>query len=283
MTGTFTRMLRIELQKTLGRRFPWIGLLVLAVLISFFYLLFFLFRGNIPASGTRFLYWPDSLIYGLGYASGYASWTSYGTYLLIVLVGVSTAQEYGWRTLQLWLGHGVPRRTVLAAKLLLSLGLTVGIVLLCVLVVGALSAVFSLVVHGGVAFASVDPGQLLAGVARTVFSMLPYAALTFLLAVTTRSTLVAVGGAIAFVAVLETALLQILPHLGTVLDRIVQFLPAGLASALNAPNAAIAGATAVTTAAQPTPLQAAVGIAVYAVVLSALAFMVFERQDLTQA
>ena len=44
-----------------------------------------------------------------------------------------------------------------------------------------------------------------------------------------------------------------------------------------------AGSTGTTTAAQPTPLQAAVGIAVYAVVLSALAFMVFERQDLTQA
>jgi ABC-type transport system involved in multi-copper enzyme maturation permease subunit len=283
MTSTFSRMFRIELQKTLGRRFPWIGLLVLAVLISCFYLLFFLFRGNIPASGTRFLYWPDSLIYGLESASGYTSWTSYGTYLLIVLVGVSTAQEYGWRTLQLWLGHGVPRRAVLAAKLLLSLGLAVGIVLFCLLVVGALSAVFSLIVHGGVAFANVNPGELLAGVARTVFSMLPYAALTFLLAVTTRSTLVAVGGSIAFAAVLETALLQILPHLGSVLDRIVQFLPAGLASALNAPNAAIAGATAVTTAAQPTPLQAAVGIAIYAVVFSGLAFLVFERQDLTQA
>jgi ABC-type transport system involved in multi-copper enzyme maturation permease subunit len=283
MNDTFSRMLRIELQKTLGRRFPWIGVAVLVALMSFFYVVFFLFRSNIPASGTRFLYWPDSLIYGLGYASGYASWTSYGTYLLIVLVGVSVGQEYGWRTLQLWLGHGVSRRTVLAAKMLLSLGLAVGIVFLCVLVVAAISAVFSLVVHGGVAFASVDPGQLAAGVARTVFSMLPYAALTFLLAVATRSTLVAIGGSIAFVAVLETALLQILPHLGGALDRIVQFLPAGLSSALNAPNAAIAGASAVTTASQPTPLQAAVGIAIYAVVLSGLAFIVFERQDLTQA
>jgi ABC-type transport system involved in multi-copper enzyme maturation permease subunit len=150
-------------------------------------------------------------------------------------------------------------------------------------VVGAVSAAFSLIVHGSIAFGSVNPGQLLAGVARTTFSMLPYAALTFLLAVTTRSTLVAVGGAIGFVAVLETALLQILPHLGSVLDRIVQFLPAGLASALNAPNAAIAGATTVTTAAQPTPLEAAVGIAIYAMVFSGLAFLAFERQDLTQA
>ena len=283
MTGPFSMMFRIELQKTLGRRFAWIGVAVLVALMSFFYVLFFLFRGNIPASGTRFLYWPDSLIYGLGYASGYASWTSYGTYLLIVLVGVSAAQEYGWRTLQLWLGHGVSRRTVLAAKMLLSVGLAVGVVFLCVLVVAAISAVFSLAVHGGVAFASVNSGQLVAGVARTVFSMLPYAALTFLLAVATRSTLVAIGGAIAFVAVFETALLQILPHLGVELDRLVQFLPAGLSSALNAPNAAIAGAAALTTASQPTQLQAAVGIAIYAAVLGGLAFLIFERQDLTQA
>lgn len=280
---TFPRMLRLEVAKLFGRPLFSVGLVALAVVMALFYLLFFLFRSNIPASGTRFLYWPDSLIYGLGYASGYASWTSYGTYLLIVLVGVGTAQEYSWRTLQLWLGHGIGRRTVLTAKFAVSLLPAVVIVVACLVVVGAVSAVFSLADHGTVGVGKVHADALLLGALRTLYSMLPYAALTFLLAVVTRSTVLAVAGGIGFVAVLETALLQTLPHLGGTLDRVVQFLPGGLSSALNAQNAAIAGVAPITTGDQPSALVAAIGIGIYTVILCGLALLVFERQDLTQA
>ena len=280
---TFPRMLRLEMAKLFGRPLFSVGLVVLAVVMALFYLLFFLFRSNIPASGTRFLYWPDSLIYGLGYASGYASWTSYGTYLLIVLVGVGTAQEYSWRTLQLWLGHGIGRRTVLSAKFAVSLLPAVVIVVVCLVVVGAVSAVFSLADHGTVGVGKVHADALLVGALRTLYSMLPYAALTFFVAVVTRSTVLAVAGGIGFVAVLETALLQTLPHLGGTLDRVVQFLPGGLSSALNAQNAAIAGVAPITAGDQPSALVAAIGIGIYTVILCGLAVLVFERQDLTQA
>ncbi|MGH7759885.1 MAG: ABC transporter permease subunit [Candidatus Dormibacteraceae bacterium] len=273
----------MEVAKLFGRPLFSVGLVVLAVVMALFYLLFFLFRSNIPASGTRFLYWPDSLIYGLGYASGYASWTSYGTYLLIVLVGVGTAQEYSWRTLQLWLGHGIGRRTVLCAKFAVSLIPAVAIVVACLVVVGAVSAVYSLADHGTVAVGKVHVDALLLSALRTLFSMLPYAALTFLIAVVTRSTVLAVAGGVGFVAVIETALLQTLPHLGGTLDRVVQFLPSGLSSALNGQNAAIAGAAPITAGDQPSALVAAIGIGIYTVILCGLALLVFERQDLTQA
>jgi signal transduction histidine kinase len=157
----FAQMLRMETTKTLRRPFVWIGLGVLAVAIAAFFALFFAFRGNIPPAGTALLYWPNSLIFALGYASGYASWTSYGTYLLIVVVGVGMAQEYSWRTLQLWLSHGVTRPVLLGAKFALAVVPALLIVLLCLVVIGGLSAIFSLTVHGTVNVGGVHTGELL--------------------------------------------------------------------------------------------------------------------------
>jgi ABC-type transport system involved in multi-copper enzyme maturation permease subunit len=253
---------------------------VLVVLTNAFFALFFAFRGNIPPSGTRFLYWPDGLVYALGYASGYASWTSYGTYVLIVIVGVVTAQEYAWRTLQVWLGHGVPRPLLLGAKLVVAAGVALLVALVCLVTTGALSAVFSVVVQGHVDAARVEVPQLVLSYIRTVYSMLPYAALTLLLVVVSRSAVVAVGGAIAIIAVLETTLTNVLPLMGDAAARAVQYLPAGLAAALNAGNVALAGGTPAPSALRPDPAAAVVGIAIYTLVFGGAAFWLFIRQDL---
>jgi hypothetical protein len=148
-------------------------------------------------------------------------------------------------------------------------------------VIGGLSAIFSLTVHGTVNVGGVHTGELLLSALRTTVAMLPYAALTFLLAVASRSTVVAVGGGLAFVAVVETALGNILPLLGTGFARVVQYLPAGLAAALNSQNFALAGLPAPHTAFQPSPLVALIGIAAYTLVLGGAALWIFRRQDLT--
>ena len=276
----FWNILHMESEKTFKRRLFWLGLLVLAALIAFFYTIFYAFRGSIPASGTQFLFWPRGLIYALGYASGYASWTSYGTYLLITLVGVVTAQEYSWRTLQLWLSHGVPRSLLLAAKFLLSLLPALLIVFVCLLTVGGLSAVFSFQAHGIVNTRDVDVVQLVLSYLRTTYSMLPYAALTFMLAVMSRSAVMAVGGGLAFVAVAETALSNLLPLLGENFARIAQYLPSGLSSALNSQNYALAKMPIPQSALQPGPIAAVIGIALYTLVFCGIALWVFQRQDL---
>jgi ABC-type transport system involved in multi-copper enzyme maturation permease subunit len=277
----FWNILRMENEKTFKRPFFWISLIVLVVLVAFFYSMFFAFRGNIPPSGTQFLYWPRGLIYALGYAAGYASWTSYGTYFLMILVGVLTAREYSWRTLQQWLSHGVPRPLLLAAKFVLSLVTALLIALVCLLVIGGLSALFSVLVQGTVHTQDVDYAQLVLSFLRTAYAMLPYAALTFLLAVISRSTVIAVGGGLAFMAVIETTLINVLPLFGQNFARIVQYLPSGLASALNSQNFAIAREAATQNALQPSPMAATIGIAIYTVVFCGVALWVFQHQDLT--
>jgi ABC-type transport system involved in multi-copper enzyme maturation permease subunit len=277
----FWNLVRVEAVKALRPLLLWAGLACLAVLTGFFFATFFAFRSGIPASATHFLYWPDSLAYALDNVTGYTSWASYGTFLLIVAVGVITGREYAWRTLQLWLGCGVPRPALVAARLLVTLVPAALIVLTALVTIGGLSALFSLWAQGHVDAGRVDPGQLALGMARTLFAMLPYASLTFLLAVITRSTVAAVAGGLGFVLVLETTIANTLPRLGTELGRAAQLLPSGLSAALNGQNVAIGHVAPVTSPLQPDPIVAAAGIAAYTLVFCGLALLAFRRQDLS--
>lgn len=271
--------LRLESRKLFWPRLVWAGLGVLMVVVAVEYSLFFAFRTHMGGLAP-FLVWPGVLTYALNLASGYQTYTSYGTYLLIVLVGLGAAREYTWRTLHLWLGRGAPRRVLLGAKLLLSVVQAAMVVLACLVTVGGLGAIFTVATHGR---ATLDGGQvvlLVASAARAVYSMLPYAALTLLLAVLTRSAWGAVGGGLAFLAVVESTLLNLLPALGGGFARAVQYLPAGLASALDGQDAALAHVAVAPSPLQPDPWVAAAAIAAYTLVLAGAAMWAFGRQDL---
>ena len=110
--------------------------------------------------------------------------------------------------------------------------------------------------------------------------MLPYAALTLLLVVASRSMAVAVGGALATLAILETALANVFGLLGGTVAQVVQYLPSQLAVTLSAGNVGIEGAAPTYTAAQPSPLVAAIGIALYTLAFVGAALWLFWRQDL---
>jgi ABC-type transport system involved in multi-copper enzyme maturation permease subunit len=274
----FWNILRMEGGKTLKRPFFWLSLLIIAVLIAFFYGMFFIFRANVPKSAAAILYWPFGLIYGLDSVVGYTPYTSYGAFLLIVLIGVVTGQEYQWRTLQLWLSHGVPRSALLSAKFLFMLLPACIIVAVCMLVNGGESLVFSSLAH--IPSRTLDGGQLVLSYLRTLYATLPYIALTFLLIVMGRSTAFAVGAGIAGLAIVETVLSLIFPIFGAPFARVVQFLPSSLAAALNTHNYALASAAIPHTPLQATTVQAVLGIACYVVLFTGLAFWRFQRQDL---
>ena len=274
----FRNILRLEGQRTFQRPLFWGSLLILAVFTAFFSTMFYIFRGGLPLT---FLTWPGSLVYALNNAIGFASWSSYGTYFLIILVGVVTTQDYSWRTIQLWFSHGVPRTSLLYAKLLLTLVAALAIVLVCLLTLGILTAFFSVQTSGSVATQHVNWLQLLLSILRTGYAMLPYAALTFYLAVVSRSAVVAVGGGLAFIAIGETALSNLLPLLGSPFAHAAQYLPNNLAIALNSQNYALANLAAPTNPLQPVPIAAALGIALYTLIFVLLALATVRRQDLT--
>ena len=275
----FWHILRLESAKVFRRRLLWIGLVfAIAPMVIAFISLF-----NLDHSTARYWLWPGGLTSALAFADGYSPGYGYAAYLIAVVVGVITAQEYSWRTMQLWLSHGIPRPLLLLAKFVLALVSVLLIVLAFVLVGSVVAIVLTLVLHGAAQSNTIDIGSLLLSYLRTCYGLLPYVALAFLLVVATRSAAVAIGGLVLFMLAVELPLTALLPLLGKSFAQAAQFLPAGLAQAMNQQNYAVAhlSVTTLISAGRPDPLIAALCIAVYTLVLLGVALWIFRRQNLT--
>jgi ABC-type transport system involved in multi-copper enzyme maturation permease subunit len=276
----FANVLRLESDKLFRRWLLWIGLIITLIPgIAFLLISFNVGRGTIP---TQILIWPGGIVTMLGFANGYGAGFGYAVYLLAVVMGTVTAQEYSWRTMQVWLSRGVSRSLLLSTKFLLALFATLLISLVFLLVGSVISIILAYQLHGGVNINQVDVVQALLSALRTAYGMLPYVALTLLLVVVTRS-LVAIGGVMVFMLGIELPLSFILPAFGKNFAVIVQYLPSGLAQTMNAQNYTAAKLTAQTFggAGQTDPLIAVICIALYTLVLFGISLWIFQKQDLT--
>lgn len=276
----FLRVFRLEMSKTYRRPLPWVSLIVITIIIMFISTMLFAFvsRGSI----RTFLVWPGSFVNGLNYAIGFATWSSYGTYALIVLVGTVTAQEYAWGTLRLWLSQGISRSLLFWTKCLVALLSALLIVAVCMLSIAALSIIFSFQAHGSLNVQDLDLPQLGLAYLRTTYSLLPYIALTLFVAIVSRSIVASIVVGIAIIAVFESAIGLIAPLLGNTFVRIANFLPSRLATALSYQNYALAHQPIPQDALLPSPPLAALCIALYTLFFFALAFFVLQRQDLAK-
>lgn len=282
-------MIIVEQNKLFKRAILWVelGLLalvaVIAQLITYALVKFGDMGRQMPpeavAQMEQSLVWPDALNGLLQLAAG----SSLGGMLVIVLVGTITAQEYTWRTFQLWLSRGISRSTVMGAKFAAVIVPILLLVLTPLLVGGVVTAVFSQQLTGTIPWAEVDWALLGANTLRTAYTLLPYAALAFFLAVISRSTVVAIAGGLAYSLLLEGIVVQLLSLAGGTWTRIGMYLPAGLAHGLLSTNSGLV----VTVDGDPVqavqylePAAAAVGIMLYTIVLITVAVLVFRRQDL---
>jgi ABC-2 type transport system permease protein len=280
----FWNMFVIEQLKLFKRAILWVELVLIGVgvlaLNALFIVITRMDSAN-PAMGQleQTLVWPEGLIQSVGLAAG----PSLGGILIVILVGAITAQEYTWRTLQLWLSRGVPRRTFLTAKFMALLLPTLLLVVTPLVVGGLITAVFSQILLGHIPFAAVEWGNLAATTLATAYTLLPYAGLAFFLAVATRSTIVAVGGGLAYTLLLEGIVVQLLTFAGGNWAAIGRYVPAGLAQGLLTLDR---NATMTIDGQAAPPIQylepgaAAVGIAVYILIFVALSIIIFRRQDL---
>ena len=154
-------------------------------------------------------------------------------------------------------------------------------VLACLLAGGALTAIFSLPLHGTIYTDRVNYGELALGTLRTAYIILLYVALSFILAVLTRST-AAVTGSLIFLLVIETVLNVALPILGKPFAQIAQYLPTNLAAVIGNQNAAIAKLPIpAASALAPSQGIAALGIACYTLLFCGIALWAFQRQNLS--
>jgi ABC-type transport system involved in multi-copper enzyme maturation permease subunit len=278
----FWNLCWIENQKNFKRKLLWIELALLTLLVLLIFTgLFFAIQGT-PDSVTitdgdlnkipSLITWPGSLAFSIRFAAG-------TKLLIIILVAAVTASEYNWRTYQVWLSRGVPRFLLLGSKFISFFMPTLMIVTGALLAGGLISAIFSLVLNDTLCFSQVNFWRLVLDIFRTSYTLLPYAGITFLIAVATRSVVAAIGGCVAYGLIVESLLAQSLAILPGRISEAAKYLPSNLMqSILNAswtPPAlmeeAIPGLL--------TANQAAIGIGVITLILVSLALWVFSRQD----
>jgi ABC-2 type transport system permease protein len=243
-----------------------------------------LFKLSQSASTAEYWIWPGGLISALAFADGFSPGYGYSAYILAIVVGVVTAQEYSWRTMQLWLSHGIPRPLLLLAKFTLALVTVLLVMLAFLLAGGATSMIFAYQSHGSIDSSHFNGIQLFLSYLRTCYGILPYVGLTFLLVVVSRSAAVAVTGTLLFMLAIElpvTAL--IVPLFGKSYAGIAQYLPAGLAQAMNDQNYSAAHLIMPTffSAGHTGLSNATISIAIYTLVLFGISLWVFQRQNLT--
>jgi ABC-type transport system involved in multi-copper enzyme maturation permease subunit len=220
------------------------------------------------------LTWPGAL-----YAAIKFTGAPVGPLLVIILVATVTAQEYVWRTVNLAVGSGVPRTRVLTAKLLSIFVALLGWMVILLLFAGALSAVIGSLIQGAPDFSAINFGHVGLSMIRGIYAQFPVIALTFFLALATRSTVTAIGIAAGYFVVFETLLVQMLSILGNgLVTRITSFLPGMLSMGLlqaNEMEAVPAGGSFLLA-----PDASAALIAVFTMILLVLSFLLFRRQDL---
>lgn len=289
----FASMLHIEHTKLYRRKLLWIvwallgGLLTLILSALFVAHATHLVSGSEASGVAAMLTWPQSLVMGLNFMTNQA----FGALIVILVVSVVAAQEYAWGTYALWLRQGVSRTTVLAAKIAALIGATALTVGLALLFAAIPSGIFTVILNGTAGLGQVDWLQVVLGIGRTTYTLLPYMALAFFIAIRTRSMIAGAGIVIAYTLLVEGMITQIVGLvIGGLPAKLVAFLPGSLAMAVNELNRVIAGTlppeaqgNVVASMSEHLlpPGFAALGIALYTLLFFGLAFRAFRRQDIT--
>lgn len=278
----FRNLLWIENQKNLKRNLLWIEIILLVVFVTF------VFAGlNIAIQGTpdgvtitdadlekipQLITWPGALAFSIRFAAG-------SKLLLIIFVGAVTASEYAWRTYQLWLSRGVPRSLLLLSKFISCFLPTLFVVIGTLVAGGLITAIFSLHINGSLYLEQVNVWRLGLDLFRTAYTLLPYIGITFFLAVATRSTVAAIGGCAGFGLIIEILLGDTLLLIPGKVGEIAKYLPANLMQSLLSASWTPPTLMEETMPGLLTPIQAAIGIAIWTLVSFGLALWFFRHQD----
>jgi ABC-type transport system involved in multi-copper enzyme maturation permease subunit len=272
----FWNILSVENTKILKRRIIWVEMGILAALIIGLYTIIYItirstneqaMPNQARQQVMNVIKWPGALESSLSMGSG----NSLGGLLLIVLVGAATAQEYTWRTMHLWLSQGLPRSLLLLAKFTAILVPILLIVVTPLIIGGGITAIFTLLMDKSLPLGQIQFWNLMMSVLRTAYTLLPYAALTFMLAIVTRSTAAAIGIGLAYGLLIESVASTVFTLLGGFLRDIVAYLPGSLAEGLLKLNQTSAA-----------PVPSAIGLAVWTIVFIGLAILSFQRQDMAE-
>lgn len=289
----FWQMITIEQQKMTRRAMFWLELgLLLLVLIALIGGIFYVRQallndvdlsdneGGLVITGIDLEMATELLTWPAGVMNGFTAVEAVGTFLIIILAGSIVAQEYSWRTVQLWPTRGVPRSIVLAAKFT-ALSIAAFLFVFLVVILGlVLTAVFSQAYLDHIPFDTIDWGQLFLSIMLRGFTLLPYVAITFFLGVISRSTIGAIGGGLAFVIFIEPLWQSLAAFLGGRWLTINEYLPVQLKAVIHGQFAAISAAAPAASGGEVGLGTAVVVMSLYILICVTAALLVFQRQDI---
>ncbi len=286
--GWLPTLVRVETRKLRGRALLWVEAALLGLLVLALYsaLLAVLARPQpdmppeVVEQMRASLRWPQGLLAALTFGNG----GELGGLFAVVLTAAVVAQEYTWRTLPLWLGRGVPRSAFLAAKAVV-VALALGVLAAVPLLAGGLvTGIATWQAQGSLPWATLPWGQIFGGWLRVWLTLAPYAALTLLVAIRTRSTLTAVGVGLGYNLLVENLAAEVLMLLSPQVARVARYLPGLAAKAVLTPLTAglevemgVQKSTALLLDAGP----AALLLAAYTLLALLLAGWLMRRQDIT--
>jgi ABC-type transport system involved in multi-copper enzyme maturation permease subunit len=199
-----------------------------------------------------------------------------GTILVVILSVSVISTEFSWGTIRTILPRAGSRAGFLTAKYLLLAGFVMLVVVLGFLAAVAGSLIVSLAEDFSRSLgANAVPG-ILAAIGRTIYVILPYAALAFFIAVLTRST--AAGIAIGLVVLLgEGIVMELIGLLGDSFERLPGFFLSQNVAAVMSANRVNDGSTD----SLPNVWRAAAVLLAYTVAFVALAYRIFLMRDVT--
>jgi ABC-2 type transport system permease protein len=267
-------LLRSEVFRLNRRSMPKVLLLVAALTVMAISLITWgaAQTGQLSAEDSASL--MDSLALGstLEVALGFAS--VFGSLFVIILTASVVATEYGWGTIRALLPRGSGRGAYLTAKLIVLAVFTLLVVLVTVAASYVASAMVTLAEDLDRSLDDGFVGELVFGVGRAWFAILPYLALAFMVALLTKSSAAGISVATA-ILFLEGQILSLVAAGGGLLERLPEFFISKNVEALMSVN--IDGRTVE----MPAPWQAAAVLTIYTVAFLAIAFWAFRRRDVT--
>lgn len=268
-------MLRSEVFRIVRRRMPWVLIIVLAVVIASIYLITWgaSLSGQFdPAEKADLL---DSMAVGSIFETGLGISAMIGTLFVIILASSLAATEYGWGTIRTLLPRGSGRPAFLAAKLVVILAF--GMILMLVGLIASLgmSAVITAIEDLDSGVASGFAREAVLSLLRGWFTMLPYAALAFMVALLAKSSAAGISVAAA-VLFLEGQILMLVSAAGGFFERLPEaFLSENVQTLLTM------GGSAPADEGLPGTWQAVSVLGAYVALFIAIAFWRFGRRDVT--
>lgn len=267
-------MLRSELFRLDRRAMPKVLLLILAMTVAAIYLLSWGAAQSGQFSEAERVDLLDSLALGntLDTALGFAG--VFGSLFVIILSSSVVATEYGWGTTRALLPRASGRGAYLTAKLLVLAVFGLVVVIVTVAVGYAASAVVTVAEDLDHTVNEKFAADLLLGIGRSRFAMMPYLALAFMIALLARSSAagISVAAAILF---LEGQILSLIAAAGGVLERLPELFLSKNVEAL------ISTTSDAGRADLPSAWQAAAVLPVYTAAFLGVAFWSFHRRDVT--